>query len=512
MNIKNKNTLINQNFKSQIEYFSRSEGKPYLGHLKIFMNGILKNPIKWIILLYATALVGYCMGHPFYWDNIAQLAVPANWYYDTGFQSIFIPDHLATGHPTWLSMLIAGSWKWVGRELWVCHLFMWPAVAGFLYQSWRFLAAVGISERKMQILIMGMIMLDTTIMAQLSLITFEVFHLWLFIWAARLFIEKKTVALAVVLVGLSMVSMRAGLSVAGLGMTFFILQKNDNFLLKRKEWLLIFLPVILVMLLQYGTFYLEKGWVVHNTVSGKWASSSDTANLTGMMRNAGLMVWRLLDFGRVGIYIGMIGILLLRLRRGEWPDNTMSRLWWLIIGQALIFAIVIIPSQNAFGHRYLLPVMVPLTILCTYGVRFLGRWKYPAWIFGAILLLSGHWWIYPEKIAQGWDATTLHWQYVRTMKMVHEDIRNRGIPPSEIGTFFPAYRSTADAWLDKKPIMYSRAEEYDKDYLLYSNAFNVSDEWIDALTPERGKWDLVQAYGSGLIYVKLYRRVGDSNL
>lgn len=466
----------------------------------------------WMILIYATALVGYCMGHPFYWDNIAQLAVPANWYYDTGFQSVFIPDDLATGHPTWLSMLIAGIWKLAGRSLWVCHLIMWPAVAGFLYQTWRFLVAIGISERKMQILIMGMIMLDTTIMAQLSLITFEVFHLWLFIWAARLIIEKKMGALAIVLAFLSLVSMRAGLSVAGLGLTFFMLEKKAVYPLKRREWLLAFFPVILVMLLQYGSFYLEKGWVVHNAVSGKWASSSDITNLAGMIRNTGLMVWRLLDFGRVGIYIGLIGILSLRLRHSKWPDNTMRRLWWLIIGQAVVFAFVIIPSQNAFGHRYLLPVIVPLTILCTYGVCFWGRWKYPAWIFGAIILLSGHWWIYPEKIAQGWDATTLHWQYVRTMKTVNEDIINRRIPPSEIGTFFPAYRSTADTWLDKKPIIFSRAGEYEREYLLYSNAFNVTDEWIDALAPGRGLWDLVKEYRSGKIYVRLYRRERNTNM
>ena len=65
--------------------------------------------IDLILFLISLLIVFNGLDFPFYWDNVVQISVPANWYYETNFNYFYVPDELATGHQTFIGMLFAGS-------------------------------------------------------------------------------------------------------------------------------------------------------------------------------------------------------------------------------------------------------------------------------------------------------------------------------------------------------------------------------------------------------------------
>ena len=79
----------------------------------------------------------------FFWDSIAQVSIPANWYYDHNFRYFFVPDEYATGHPTFVGMYIALLWKVFGRSLVVSHLAMLPFITGIMIQLYSYIKSSG---------------------------------------------------------------------------------------------------------------------------------------------------------------------------------------------------------------------------------------------------------------------------------------------------------------------------------------------------------------------------------
>ena len=119
--------------------------------------------IDLILFLISLLIVFNGLDFPFYWDNVVQISVPANWYYETNFNYFYVPDELATGHQTFVGMLFAGVWKIFGRTLLVSHLLMLPFVFGFLYQLHKLLINLQIKVLSTRILILILILIDATV-------------------------------------------------------------------------------------------------------------------------------------------------------------------------------------------------------------------------------------------------------------------------------------------------------------------------------------------------------------
>jgi len=147
-------------------------------------------------------------------------------------------------------------------------------------------------------------------------------------------------------------------------------------------------------------------------------------------------------------------------------------------------------------------------LLVGYWVLEKWSYKYKTNLFGGIIviLVSGHFWIYPQKISQGWDSTTLHWQYFNVSNKMHDYIIDSGINPSEIGTFFPEYKSRKRTHLEQKDWQVSKFDST-QDYMLYSNAFNVEDSILDVLAKDKGNWQKQKSFTSLGVEMTLYQRV-----
>lgn len=462
--------------------------------------------INLVLLVFSVILVLSTLKYPFYWDNVVQISVPANWYYQTDFRYFFLPDSIATGHPTFIGMYFALLWKLFGRSLIVCHWGMLPFVFGLLFQLQKFLRNIGISNGFKVLIILGFIIFDTTFLSQLSLITFDIIQLFFFFLCINLILTGRNIAFGFYYLILTLISLRASIMAGGIFL-FNILY--DYYLMNKKfkpvEYLK-YIPGILSLAIFLISFKLDKGWVIHNSVSKAWQESGEFATAGQVLRNTGVFIWRIIDFGRIGVFAFFLIFIIKVISIRKFQDNESKILFLIILTQFVLFFPILIFSQNAFGHRYLLSIIVPAIILTVNWILSFKKLSSLWLTFTFILLVSGHFWLYPLKISQGWDATTLHWNYFEVSEKMNSYIRENKISKKEIGTFFPNRRSRYLTHLEKDENDLYSGIPFVNEYILFSNTFNVNDDVIDTLYSENSKWKLIKKYSKNNIFISLYHK------
>ena len=345
----------------------------------------------------------------FFWDTISQISVPANWYYDHNFRYFFVPDEFATGHPTFVGIYIAILWKIFGRSLLVSHLAMFPFILGILCQLDSFLRDSD-KGKIIPILILLIVISDATLVSQMSMITFDIPQIFFFIWCINSLKKERYITLGIAFTALMITSLRG--SICGFGVMLYgvllSFRKDRRFLTKA---ILPYLPGLIALILFFISFYLKKHWIIHNSVSKKWEEYSRLASFTEIIRNIGLVIWRLIDYGRIGIWVIFSVIIFLSLKRKTLFDEFFKNTFYIALCQFVVIFPVVIIYKNPFGHRYFLPVIIPVTIAVIYWILKYARFKKLIYILTFGIILSGYFWVYPVKIAQGWDATPAHWPY-----------------------------------------------------------------------------------------------------
>ena len=471
---------------------------------------MVRNKKHWFLLLAISATILFVLlksGYGFFWDNVMQLSVPANWYYDNNFSSLLVPDEIATGHQPTVSLYLALWWKLLGRTLFVSHIAFAPFIFGIIWQLMKFIRSTG-SVYRGSGLILLLLLVDPTLLSQLSLLTFELPLIFFFLLCINSIIDSRYGLLAISFALLSIISLRG--TICGFGVILFALTYNKAILrepsLKR---FIYFLPGLILFSLFIMWFYIEKGWVIHNSVSLRWPDSSAVASISGIFRNAGIFVWRLVDFGRVGIWLFLMIVFITKGLKVFIQDDNRIALLLIIATQAAVFMPIILTSGNPLAHRYLLPIIIPVTILAGSIINAQFRRK-ALYIIILAVLISGNFWVYPEKIAQGWDATPAHWPYYNLRNEMQQYLIHENIPTEDVGSFFPFNFSKFETDLTGSKVTTKQADKEEDEYIIYSNVFNVDDQTIDELMSS-GKWRTRRKISSGLVYMSLYQRIGSQD-
>ena len=443
----------------------------------------------------------------FFWDSISQISAPANWYYDNNFRYFFIPDAYATGHPTFIGMCIALLWKIFGKNLLISHLAMFPFILGILFQLDTYLKDSG-KEKIVPFLIFTIVLCDSTLVSQMSMVTFDIPQIFFFIWCINCINKQRYLTLSVAFIALMMTSLRG--SLCGFGIILYaqviIYQKNRKLSIKT---LLPYIPGLITLAIFLLSFYLQKHWIIHNTVSKKWEEFSKIVSITGIFRNIGLVAWRLIDYGRIGIWIVLCVILFLSLKRRTLFDAFFKNTFYIAICQFIVIFPAVILYKNPFGHRYFLPVIIPVSIAVVYWILKYSRFRYVIYILIFLFVLSGSFWVYPDKIAQGWDATPAHWPYYSVRNEMLDYMKKNKIPLSSIGSFFPNIASFKLTDLSEDNQSFKDADLEKEEYILFSNVYNHSDEIIDKLFLSNN-WIIEKTIKKRSVYMILFRRIGQN--
>jgi hypothetical protein len=189
----------------------------------------------------------------------------------------------------------------------------------------------------------------------------------------------------------------------------------------------------------------------------------------------------------------------------------------LLMALLLVLTPTLLLYKGLLAHRYLMPIYVVLILLTTKIISDLKNHKRQLVValVGLLGLASGNFWVYPQPISTGWDATLAHMPYYELRKEMLQFIDNQQIDYADIGSAFPNQRDFETTDLKKTdPSVYSSSGMKKKHFLTYdltTNRFvfysNVMNEFTDAdLVELKTNWRPIKSLSKGKVEVILYEK------
>ena len=441
---------------------------------------------------------------PFFWDKDMLFSRMAHWLLENQF-STELPDSLDPGYPPVLGYLLAFSWKIFGTSLPVAHALMLPFTLGIVWQSHLLLRHLlnGRGETFALLLITA----DTTLLAQAVVFSTDLVMLFFMLLALNAVLRNRRLWLAVAVTGLLFSHMRGLMVVVTIG--FFDVYryakpKVPAGILKRIPP---YLPALALFCAWLVYHQQTKGWTGYHADS-PWAPCYEVVDARGFFRNMLILAWRLGDFGRVFLWF-LTGFLFVRYRKILNAKDLQPLL--VLLGISLL---IMAPSMLVYkilnGHRYLIPVYYLLSVLTAWLLfntplrKTIRNWLA---VLALTALLSGNFWIYPDTVVKGWDATLAHLPYHHLRKKMMNYIDENHIPVTLTGSHIPNTYKIDYIELNGDQRAFHQADLSTDQYVFYSNVFNMfTDEQIHTL---KHHWVVEKEYRWLQVKVILYRNPGN---
>jgi len=421
----------------------------------------------------------------FFWDTIQLASKHAHWYFENNFQYLFLPMEIDSGHPPVFGAILALCWMLFGKSLVVSHFFMLPWVWGGIYQIVD-LSNYWIKD-KLFVFLTFLVIADPVLFAHWNLISPDTVLICCFLLGLRGVLYDKFWWKMLAMLGLAMISTRGMMTVVALYF-FDVLRPyfDDKFIIPSFGILwkkaLPFIPSGIFAIVFLAGHYQGTGWIGYHEAS-PWAWHFQKVGLSGLPKNMAIVLWRMMDFGRVFLFL-IIFVGLLR-----WWNKKMS--WSAPLKQLLlliaVLAAFLLPTFLIYiglnSHRYMLPLLISISFFTGVLIHKVFERKKWWYIFGIVALISGNLWIYPDKIAQAWDNSIAFKPYIDLRKQMHDYISKEGLELSQIGTAFPEVGPLKYKDLSDTEDGFVHKDMAKQQFVLYSNVMNdYSDEEIDELS------------------------------
>ncbi len=431
---------------------------------------------------------------PFFWDCIQLGSKHAYYFYENSMVLDYLPDSINSGHIPAFGYYLAAYWTLFGKSLMVSHLSMWPFVFTSVIVLWK------LFDQEIEnpyLLFFGVIvcLMDPTLMTQLLMVSPDVVLICGFLLVLYGYRINHSWLQAIGFLLLALISIR-GIALAGI-IGLWMLSRSKSL----KSLILISLPSIGAVMLYYLSHYFSQGWIgVHS--DSPWQASISFASLEGMAKNVVVMIWRIVDFGRV-CWICLFLLFLYRSRRlGHSISGLISLLPYLIIG----FGLLTIPFVALTGHRYYLPIIL-LGLIGTVSLitqSKLTQFRQTALLVAILIIqLLSHRIVYPDSISQGWDSSLAYVPYIAQVDIVEDYLVEQGIPCAEVGTYFPLRGNSEYRDLDDRDCNYQAAEIGQHKYLITSNIMNdlksIDQSLIEA------NYNRMESWKNNGVYLHLYQ-------
>jgi hypothetical protein len=467
----------------------------------------------WLLLAISGALMVswnvYSWHFPFFWDSVSHSRI-ATWYLETNFSSITIPEEYDAGHPPFFNLYLAMAWRLFGRTLASAHLAMLPLLALILIQyhrlTMRWLSPIA---RPWAMLLL---FCEPTFLTQAGMVSADVGLMAFYLLALNALLDERRCLAASAMLLLCAMSFRGILMAGALFITevaFFRFAGSGTSGWRR---MLTYAPVAILVLAWLTIHHAAVGWWI-SPPPATYGGQRELLGLRGMAWNAALIGWRLVDLGRVflWLFVFVAGFSL------GWAKIRSSRpsiqALVALAAPTLFLSLLFIPFSNPVGHRYYLVSYLMLSILAVNLAEMKGwslRRRIGLTLVG-VGLATGHWWIYPEGIAKGWDASLAHLPVFRLEERQQKYLKSSHIVPSEVCADFPFLHSPYITRLigqKQEPWLRNFLEESDCKWALYSNVNNgFSNSQITEFR-NPGIWEEMHRETAGFLFMRLYRRRG----
>lgn len=454
-------------------------------------------------------LVVWHCNNSFFWDTVQLASLHANFYYDNHFSSFLLPIQMDSGHVPAFGMYVAFLWKSFGRNLQVSHLAMLPFALGIVWQIFK-LCQKFIPE-KFQGLALILVLIDPSLLSQLTLVSPDVCLVFFFLLGMNAILDNKKNWIMVAIFFLFLTSMRGMMvSLCLLGLDIFnnigfktSIRNVFNQLFKRS---LIYFPALLLFL-AFNTFhYIKTGWIGYHKDS-PWAVCFERVDdFKGFLFNSAIYGWRVLDFGRFGVWL-VFFILLVAYKKQLFKSKSTLILLYFTILIMVLLPLNMLWAKNLLGHRYLIPIYLTFSLL-TARLLFTDfvnqKLKYALSILWISSLIGGNFIIYPDKVAQGWDSTLAHLPYYELRLQALNYLDENNIDFKDVSSFFPNTLSIDKIDLNND---FRHFETYTgkSKYVFYSNIYNIEDQTYDSIT-NKNNYTILKQFENHRVFIRILKK------
>ena len=466
-------------------------------------------------LIYALLTI-ISLNNCYFWDNIQQISKEAHWFYLTDFRSFLMPapnsgsEMVATGyHPPLMGVMTAFLWKIFGYKLWVSHAFVLFWSAFLIYNVWKLIHLLFAEKFAGWVLLI--VLLEPTILTQFSIASPDFILFTAFVISLRAVLEHKPKLLAIGVFFLCCINMR-GIFVGGILFVvncYFVYSTDNKFRFHSFfKTTLPYLPTLLLLLAYFSYYFIERGWFFSNS------SYSEHYSLPG---GIGRILKHLAEFGLRSIENGRIFMWLLGFYIAFLTFKSKLALlqqakailvfFFLLTGLYLVFIFI---TQMPFSARYFMPQFFMLTLLVLLGATkfFPNRKIISVFLIVLCFELTGHFWIYPDKIAKSWDCTLAHLPYYGLREECFSFIDQQKLDYNDISAGFCLYGNRQ--FIELNYAGKQVGNDPNRKYFIYSNISNVEDSLAVALN-NPSIWKPIKRFKKGFVFIEIVQNTRFKN-
>ena len=457
--------------------------------------------IKYVVLILFLVLKFFTLENCFFWDNTAGYSMPASYLLENGFLSFVYPAQYVA-EPPLAHLYLALLWSLFGKSLLVAHLSITVFSLGVIWQVYRLCERL---ETKYTPYIFLLVLLEPALSTQMILISPDVITCFFALLSVNLLLENKRSWLALSVLCLGLVSIRGFVVCSGLGLAYLVILiaiDKKSFKEAFRYVFPSFVPVLLVL----GAWFLYRKWDTGYFMyqpGFEYQEHRELASLSYMIRNIASLAIRMFDSGRIIVWILLFVAVLKIGIKNFFSFIVRSPLSIIYLSVLLTMFLVTIPMTNPFGDRYFIVLYILLALVTARLLsEAYGGTKIRVIFIGMILVLvSGNFWVYSEKMSKAWDSVLCHFSYYPLRQEMITYLDEQGISVNDVSASFPLDSSFSDTEANEDNRRFSSVDFDKSQYIIYSNIYNWDDEYIDALCMD---WKLQKEFKYGLIYIRLY--------
>lgn len=433
---------------------------------------------------------------PFFWDALSK-SKRATWFYEHDFSQFVVPDHINSGHPPLWTLSLALLWKFFGRNLLVTRLYL--LILNIMVAFQLSCVIQKYAKSGIHILAYLVVFIDPTYIAQTTILNNDVLMLFFCLLAINQS-EKNRVLYGMALTGILFCNLRGMFFVTG----FFLYEgykiiENRKFQIKDvfNAFKVFVIPVLvfgLFLIYQYQTV----GWVIRSPMTS-FNSHRQIVGFQQLIKNGFAIVWNFMDYGRFVFLLLTFWALVIDFRNRVLDMKTQNLLK-ITISLVIPILTLMLLSSNPIGPRYFMLFYLLLLILF---VNILSGKEWIKIAVVSVFLISGHFWIYPKTLPQGWDSSLAYLNYFDVKDEMEAYILDQDINLKKISTYDANCSSYIERLEDDGSPVFVRGEMGLTPYYLYSNIENsTSDEQIEKLYTH---WIKVKECKKGGIIISLFK-------
>lgn len=450
----------------------------------------LKKP-EYILSVFYFILTYVSQEFVFFGDMVQFGSRHSHYFYNNNFESFWLPNSLDSGHPPIFGIYIALCWKIFGKSLAVSHWAMFPFLVLIAFAIPRLLKN-NIASSSITFISL-LFFFEPTLRAQANLTSPDIVLIAFFLWALICYQEQKNLGLMLVLIPMSFISLRGMMLLFAF---YFAVISHQYYLTKKisfKNFLAfthLFIPAVFICFYWLFRHYQLTGWIgFHN--DSPWASSFQTVGAEQILKNLFLMIWRFADFGRITVWLICIGFAFYQFKRKDKLNPTQIFLLLLAAYLFIVYSANTLFADGLVGHRYYLPIYLLAFLLAIQWIQmYAGKFQNLAVLSIAISFIIGSYYIYPSKIAMGWDATPAHRPYYSLRAGMIEYLEKNNIAINNVAAGFPSLDSRENLELNGDTSKFQSYHLHNTKYILWSNVFNYPDNLQDSLLSKKIIYEL----------------------